>query len=125
MAEAPTTNSKSKARSGRKRAAGRLFVLEVNGRRIHLTRPDDSDRKTIVADCHFPDGIVIDAEAGHIHWTNMGSSPSTNDGSIERAEIDGTNRTIIVPGGGTFTPKQLHLEKKTVSSTGATAKGCG
>ncbi|MHC1697455.1 MAG: hypothetical protein AB9919_05200 [Geobacteraceae bacterium] len=35
-----------------------------------------------------------------------------NDGSIERADLDGQNRTMIVPEGGTFTPKQLHLDKK-------------
>jgi hypothetical protein len=33
---------------------------------------DGSDRKTIVSDCHLPDGIVVDVEAGHIYWTNMG-----------------------------------------------------
>jgi hypothetical protein len=37
---------------------------------------------------------------------------SQNDGSIERADIDGKNRTTIVPPGGTFTPKQLHLQKE-------------
>ena len=37
--------------------------------------------------------------------------PNQNDGSIERADLDGKNRTTIVPQGGTFTPKQLHLEK--------------
>ena len=39
-------------------------------------------------------------------------NPSKNDGSIERADLDGQNRKTIVPEGGTFTPKQLHLEKK-------------
>jgi hypothetical protein len=42
----------------------------------------------------------------------MGSSPSTNDGSIERADIDGKNRRVIIPRGGTFTPKQIQLDKK-------------
>jgi hypothetical protein len=53
----------------------------------------------------------VDVEAGHIYWTNMGH-PKDNNGSIERADLDGQNRTTIVPAGGTFTPKQLHLEKK-------------
>ena len=75
-------------------------------------RPDGSDRKVIVADCHLPDGIAIDVEAGHIYWTNMGLSPATNDGSIERADLDGGNRRIIVPPGATYTPKQLQLDKK-------------
>ena len=43
----------------------------------------------------MPDGIVVDVEAGHIYWTNMGI-PNLNDGSIERADLDGKNRKIIV-----------------------------
>jgi hypothetical protein len=38
--------------------------------------------------------------------------PNLNDGSIERADIDGKNRKIIVPEGGTVTPKQIHLDEK-------------
>jgi hypothetical protein len=38
--------------------------------------------------------------------------PKSNDGSIERADLDGRNRTTIVPEGETFTPKQIQLEKK-------------
>jgi len=112
VTEALTTNSKSKPRSGREAAVGRLFVLEVSGSRIHSMSPDGSDRKVIVSDCRLPDGIVVDVGAGHIYWTNMGSSPSTNDGSIERADLDGRNRRVIVPQGVTFTPKQLQLDKE-------------
>src|ERR1700688_912323 len=101
----------SERESGGKVAVGRLFVLELSGGRIHSMNTDGSDRKTIVSDCRKCDGIVVDAEAGHIYWTNMGV-PSRNDGSIERADLDGRNRTVIVPEGGTFTPKQLHLDKK-------------
>jgi hypothetical protein len=89
----------------------RLFVLELNAGRIHSMNTDGSDRKTIVSDCHLPDGIVVDAEAGHIYWTNMGV-PSLDDGSIERADIDGKNRKVIVPVGNTHTPKQIILDKK-------------
>jgi len=112
MTEALATNSKAKSRSGRKGAAGRLFVLELSGGRIQSMNPDGSDRKVIVADCQLPDGIAIDVGAGHIYWTNMGSTPSVNDGSIERADIDGKNRKVIVPRGATFTPKQLQLDQK-------------
>src|SRR5258705_5976411 len=90
----------------------RLFVLEINAGKIHVMNTDGSDRETIVTDCRLPDGIVVDVEAGHIYWTNMGSSPGTNDGSIERADIDGNNRKVIVPEGGTFSPKQIQLDKK-------------
>ena len=102
--------TKPKASSGATRS-GRLFLLELSGDRIHSMNPDGSDRKTIVTDCHLPDGIVVDAEAGHIYWTNMGV-PNLNDGSIERADLDGKNRRFIVPPGGTLTPKQIHLDKE-------------
>src|SRR6267378_3872969 len=102
MTDAVATNSKAKSRSGRQGAAGRLFVLELSGGRIHSMNPDGSDRTVIVTDCRLPDGIVVDVEAGHIYWTNMGSSPSANDGSIERADLDGRNRRVIVPQGVTF-----------------------
>src|SRR6266550_7317434 len=89
----------------------RLFVIEINAGKIHAMNTDGSDRETIVTGCHLPDGIVVDVEAGHIYWTNMGV-PSLNDGSIERADTDGKNRVTIISEGKTFTPKQLHLEKK-------------
>jgi len=101
--------TKSKASLGVTRF-GRLFLLELSGDRIHSMNPDGSDRRTIVTDCHLPDGIVVDAEAGHIYWTNMGI-PDLDDGSIERADLDGGNRGVIVPQGITHTPKQLHLDK--------------
>jgi hypothetical protein len=102
--------TRTKAASGATRS-GRLFLLELSGDRIHSMNPDGSDRKTIVTGCHLPDGIVVDAEAGHIYWTNMGV-PNLDDGSIERADLDGRNRKIIVPQGVTHTPKQMHLDKE-------------
>src|ERR1700757_952697 len=109
MTEARTIETRSSSRS--EAPIGRLFVLEVNAGRIHSMNTDGSDKKTIVTGCRLPDGIAVDVAAGHIYWTNMGSSPGVNDGSIERADIDGKNRRVIVPNGGTFTPKQLHLDK--------------
>jgi hypothetical protein len=95
-------------RSANANVLPRLFVLELNAGRIHSMNTDGSDRKTIVSDCHLPDGIVVDVDAGHIYWTNMGI-PNLDDGSIERADIDGMNRRIIVARGHTHTPKQIIL----------------
>jgi Low-density lipoprotein receptor repeat class B len=97
--------------SASENATGRLFFLEASGGRIHSANADGSDQKVIVTGCRIPDGIVVDVDAGHIYWTNMGV-PNRNDGSIERADLNGQNRKTIVPDGGTFTPKQLHLQKK-------------
>ena len=100
---------RTKASSGATRS-GQLFLLELSGNRVHSMNPDGSNRKIIVTDCRYPDGIAVDVEAGHIYWTNMGT-PTLNDGSIERADLDGGNRKVIVPQGVTYTPKQLHLDK--------------
>ena len=108
MSEAVKKNNRSASASA---VASRLFVLELNAGRIHSMNTDGSDRKVIVSDCHLPDGIVVDGEAGHIYWTNMGI-PNLNDGSIERADIDGKNRKPIVLQGITHTPKQIILDKK-------------
>jgi len=106
-----TETLKTTRTTGGKASTGRLFFLEANAGVIHTANADGSDRKVIVTGCRIPDGIVVDVQAGHIYWTNMGI-PTKNDGSIERADLDGQNRKKIVPEGGTFTPKQLHLEKK-------------
>jgi DNA-binding beta-propeller fold protein YncE len=109
MTELQTTNRRPTSRV--KALTGRLFVLELNAGRIHVMNPDGSDKKTIVTNCHLPDGIVVDTVARHIYWTNMGV-PSLDDGSIERADHDGSNRRVIVPQGVTHTPKQMHLDKE-------------
>src|SRR2546430_14378552 len=95
---------------GDKAAVDRLFLLDLSDDRIVSLNSDGSDRKVIVTGCRFPDGIAVDVVAGHVYWTNMGH-PKANDGAIERADLDGRNRKTIVPQGGTFTPKQIQLEK--------------
>jgi hypothetical protein len=102
---------KSKAESRRKAPAGRLFVLELSHGWIRSMRSDGSDPKVIATECGLPDGIAVNVAAGHIYWTNMGSTPAANDGAIERADLDGGNRTVIIPPGVTYTPKQIQVDK--------------
>lgn len=88
----------------------KLFVLEASGDgRLFSINPDGTGKTVIVSGCRVPDGVAVDVEGGHIYWTNMGKPP-VNDGSIERVDLDGSDRTTIVPPGGTYTPKQLHLD---------------
>jgi hypothetical protein len=91
--------------------SAKLFVLDASGGRIFTLNPDGSDSRTIVNGCRLPDGAAVDMAAGYVYWSNMGV-PHRNDGSIERVDLDGGNRRFIIPEGGTFTPKQVHLEKK-------------
>src|SRR5919108_4693887 len=72
-----------------KSTVGRLFVLDLSGGRIlSLNADNPSDLKVIVAGCPHPDGIVVDVQAGHIYWTDMGV-PNLNDGCIECADLMG------------------------------------
>jgi sugar lactone lactonase YvrE len=91
-------------------SSGRLFVLDLSGGHVFSLNPDGSEPETLVTGCRLPDSLAVDSTARHLYWTNMGV-PHRNDGSIERADFDGGNRRVIIPEGGTFTPKQLHLEK--------------
>ena len=74
--------------------SSRLFILDLAEGRIFSVKPDGSDRKVIATGGRLPDGVVVDVEAGHLYWTNMGV-PSRNDRSIERVDLDGRNRTTI------------------------------
>ena len=88
----------------------RLYFLDLRGGRVVSSAPDGSDLKVLVSGrTGIPDGIVVDADGGHIYWTIMGK-PSADDGMIERVDLDGSHLTTIVPAGGTFTPKQLKLD---------------
>jgi len=91
--------------------SSRLFILDLAEGRVFSVKPDGSDKKIIASGGRMPDGVALDIEAGQLYWTNMGI-PSRNDGSIERADLDGRNRVTIVPEGATFTPKQLQLDKR-------------
>ena len=93
-----------------KATVGRLFVLDLSAGRIFSVDTDGGNKKLLISDCRLPDGITVDAPNGHIYWTNMGD-PKRDDGSIERMDLDGSNRRWIVPEGGTHTPKQLQLAR--------------
>src|SRR6266851_7265053 len=111
MKTATQPQTSTPTRPSNAKSVGRLYFLEASGGQIHSANADGSDLKVIASGARIPDGVVVDVEAGHIYWTNMGV-PSRNDGSIERVDLDGQNRKTIVPEGQTFTPKQLHLDHK-------------
>lgn len=95
----------------------RLLLLNLgNPSRLLSISPDGDDLQVLIADLGVaPDGIAVDPVRRHIFWTYMGTSHegevfNVNDGSIHRASYDGGNRTVIIPEGGTFTPKQMKCD---------------
>ena len=108
-----TTQNEKRAEHQGNAATGRLFFLDLGGGRVLSANPDGSDLKTIVLEGRkYPDGLAVDGAAGHLYWTNMGNFKE-NDGSIFRSDFDGQNIATIVFAGGTFTPKQIQIERQT------------
>src|SRR5216684_3569630 len=93
--------SKSETAELAAKTVARLYFLDLAAGRILTSNPDGSDLKTIVTEGRrLPDGIVVDIARGHIYWTNMGN-PKANDGTIDRADLDGSNiETLVETGHG-------------------------
>jgi DNA-binding beta-propeller fold protein YncE len=86
-----------------------LFYLDLANKVIRIDAGGTNSKVIVEGKSAGPDGIAIDTAAGHIYWTNMGKV-KLDDGSILRANLDGSNVVTIVPPGGTFTPKQLKID---------------
>ena len=106
-----TTSKLSVSRNKGSGVVARIFFLDLGAGRVLSANPDGSDLQTLVSEGRkLPDGLAVDVAAGHLYWTNMGN-PKANDGSIFRSDLDGRNMTTIIAPGGTFTPKQLQIDK--------------
>jgi 3-hydroxyacyl-CoA dehydrogenase len=85
--------------------AGKLMTASANGTNI----------RELLGSQAMPDGIDICPTTQRLFWTNMGSQPSTNSGSIHSISLDGTSPQAVLPIGEIHTPKQLtidHVHKK-------------
>ena len=108
---------------------GRLYFLDTRGGQVMSANPDGSDVKVLAQAGGSPDGIAVDRASGHLYWTNMmtfrpnaedGGGPGApggwaarfGPGSLERADLDGSNVTTVVPSGGalTYRPKQMTID---------------
>ena len=96
---------------GSAQSSGRIYFLELAGGGRVMSANTDGTEVTLVAKSQGsgPDGIAFDPASRRIYWTTMGAV-NANDGTIERAEVDGGRVTTIVAAGGTFTPKQLKID---------------
>ncbi|UZJ53723.1 hypothetical protein CBS101457_003043 [Exobasidium rhododendri] len=94
-------------------AKDHLVFLDMLTGEVQSITIDGQEIKTLVSGLHnMPDGVQFDSRPGkgHIYWTAMGNVFDKNDGSVWRADVDGSNVTSIVPSGGTHTPKQIVLD---------------
>ena len=98
-----------------------LYWLDVYANAVHRsTGPDYEDAEVVVEGTdQGPDGIGVDVEGGRLYWTSMGDpfggtgelgGEHPPPGTLQRADLDGTDVERIVEPGLTRTPKQLALD---------------
>jgi len=107
-------------------AGGRLYFLDTHGHQVMSANPDGSDLKMLAQAGGSPDGIAVDPANGHVYWTDMttfranpedsqgpaGWAARFGPGALERADLDGSHVTTVVPSGGTFRPKQMTIDRR-------------
>lgn len=99
--------------------AGKIFFLSLGRRsRIMSVNPDGSEAQVLVDGLDaYPDGVAVDPVNRHLFYTFMGvdrvgEDYFSTDGYIERANLDGSGRTVIVPVGQFVTGKQIQCDAK-------------
>jgi len=109
-------------------SAGRLYFLDTHGRAVMSANTDGSNVQVVANTAGMPDGISVDPAAGQVYWTNMTTfhpggqnwhSGGHSDwmarfgaGSLQRADLNGSHVTTVVPSGGTYRPKQMTIDLK-------------
>ncbi|GKZ27245.1 hypothetical protein AbraIFM66951_002163 [Aspergillus brasiliensis] len=99
----------------------KLYVLDVgigennalcdaatSGRVLQVS--PSGKRTTLVSGLSFPDGIDISPSCGRMFWTSMGHGLSTCDGSVQSANLDGSDVRSLLKPGTVYTPKQLVVD---------------
>ena len=87
-------------------------LVFLQGSRVLSASLDGAGVRTLVTGQGggLNDGIGYDPVDGRIYWTNMGR-PRADDGYIQSVRVDGSDLRMVVPPGGTFTPKQLKVDE--------------
>lgn len=91
-----------------------VYWLDILGNSVWHANEDGSDAKALVMGngISAPDGISVDLDGGHIYWTNMGSAlGGANNGTVQRASLDGKTVETIVPAGVGNTFKQMTMDR--------------
>ena len=84
--------------------------------RVVSVTPGGDDMQVLIEGLEaMPDGVAVDPINRHLYYTFMGAIRDgedfwENDGYIERANFDGSDRTVIVPAGTFVTGKQIQCD---------------
>jgi sugar lactone lactonase YvrE len=91
----------------------RIYWLDILGNGVFTARADGSEMMRLTSALAAPDGVVYSDCTGELFFTNMGSSlGGSGRASVQRWHA-GTTETIVAPGSGINTAKQLALDRRT------------
>ena len=97
----------------------RVFLLSLGRKsRVVSVNSDGGDLQTLIEGLEsMPDGVAVDPINGHLYYSFMGVVRDgedywETDGHIERSNLDGSDRKIIVPVGAFVTGKQIQCDAK-------------
>jgi hypothetical protein len=95
----------------------RIVMLSLGRKsRVVSVTPGGDDMQVLIEGLEaMPDGVAVDPINRHLYYTFMGAIRDgedfwENDGYIERANFDGSDRTVIVPAGTFVTGKQIQCD---------------
>lgn len=89
--------------------SGNIYWTDTGLNRIEVSRCDGSSRRVLIwKDLSNPASIAIDPAAGSIYWSTWSGDKSV----IERADMDGSSRTVFVTDVGKTNGLTLDFEAK-------------
>jgi DNA-binding beta-propeller fold protein YncE len=87
-----------------------IYWLDIMSNRVMRSEDFMTGEAIVTRTGTAPDGVAVDVEGGKVYWTNMGSLLGAGGGSLQRANLDGSEVETIVPAGMPRTPKQMQLD---------------
>lgn len=83
-----------------------------SGQILAYTAEDRNSRPVeLVANLPVPDGIDISHTTKRVYWTHMGTDPKENNGSIQSANLDGSDVQYVLKPGELHTGKQMTIDQ--------------
>jgi DNA-binding beta-propeller fold protein YncE len=88
-------------------------IYYLSGSKVMTAATDGTGLRTVCTGRAggLNDGIAYDPVTKRIFWTNMGKADA-DDGFLQSVNLDGSDLQLVVPPGGTFTPKQMKIDVK-------------
>lgn len=85
-----------------------VLFLDIRGSRLLRLGAGEMEPTTVlVSEYRGADGVAVDDE--YVYWTSMGRSKD-DDGAVLRARLGTAVAEVVVPKGGTHTPKQIQVD---------------